>query len=244
MHKLVLLRSADSLWSEENRFAGWTDVGLSEKGVLDSRKAGKILKENGFTFDVGYTSYLKRAIRTLWLILDEMDLMWIPVTRSWRLNARHYGTLEGLKKSDVVKEHGEEKVLSWRRDYDVKPPILEKEDPRYPGNDIRYKELSSTNLPKSESLKDALNRVLPIWQQVIFPELRKKKNIIIVAHGNLIRALIKEFDKIPEKDISQLEIPHSIPLVYEFDDNFKPIKSYYLAEDDKVNQEKKRSRKI
>jgi 2,3-bisphosphoglycerate-dependent phosphoglycerate mutase len=226
MHKLVLVRSAESLLFDT--FVGWDDVGLSDKGVKDAREVGKILKKNGFIFDSGYTSYLKRAIRTLWIVLDEMDLMWIPVTRSWRLNERHYGALQGRKKSDAVAEFGEKQVNIWRRSFDVKPPQLEKEDPRYPGHDIKYKELSPTNMPKGESLKDAMNRVLPIWQQNIIPEIRKGKNVIVVGHGNMIRALVRELDKLSDESVLKLEIPLSTPLVYELDDNLKPIKHYYL----------------
>lgn len=242
MSKLILVRSAESLWTEDKRFVGWTDVGLSEKGVVDARLAGKMLKDHGIIIDCAYTSYLKRAIRTLWIILDEMDLMWIPATRSWRLNERHYGALEGMKKSEIIAKYGEDQVQKWRRSYDVKPPALDKEDERYPGKDIKYKELNPINLPKSESLKDAMNRALPMWQQAILPDLRKGKNVIVAAHGNVLRALIKELDKISDEDIVKLEIPLAIPLVYEFDDNFKPIKSHYLAEKKLVESEKKKSR--
>lgn len=242
MSKLILVRSAESVWTDEKRFVGWTDIGLSEKGVVDARAAGKMLKDKGIMIDCAYTSYLKRAIRTLWIMLDEMDLMWIPATRSWRLNERHYGALEGMKKSEIIAKYGEEQVQKWRRGYDAKPPALEKDDPRYPSHDIRYKDLNPVNLPKAESLKDAMNRALPMWQQAILPDLRKGKNVVVAAHGNVLRALIKELDNISDDDIVKLEIPLAIPLVYEFDENFKPVKSYYLGDKKNVETEKKKSR--
>jgi len=236
MEKLVLLRHGESVWNKENRFTGWTDVDLSERGIAEAKKAGQILKEEGYTFDVAYTSVLKRAIRTLWIVLDEMDLMWIPVYRSWRLNERHYGALQGLNKAEMAKKFGEEQVLIWRRSYDVPPPMLEKTDDRYPGNDPRYKELDEKDIPLTECLKDTVERFLPYWHEVIAPTISSGKRVIISAHGNSLRALVKYLDDISEQDIVKLNIPTGIPLIYELDDNLKPIKHYYLGDPEEVKR--------
>jgi len=230
MTKLVLLRHGESAWNKENRFTGWTDVDLSEKGIEEAGKAACYLKEGGFEFDIAYTSLLKRAIRTLWIVLDAMDLMWIPVYRSWRLNERHYGSLQGLNKSETAACYGEDKVLIWRRSFDVPPPSLEKTDPRYPGNDPRYKELDSKDIPLTESLKDTIARFLPYWHETIAPTVRSGKKVIIAAHGNSLRALVKYLDNISDDEIVKLNIPTGIPLVYELDNDLKPIRHYYLGD--------------
>ena len=232
--KLVLLRHGESIWNKENRFTGWTDVDLSKKGVEEARKAGQVLKERGYTFDVAFTSVLKRAIRTLWIVLDEMDLMWIPVYRSWRLNERHYGALQGLNKAETAAKYSEEQVLIWRRSYDIRPPSLEKTDERYPGNDPIYLELDKKNIPLTECLKDTVERFLPYWHEVLAPTIKSGKRVIISAHGNSLRALVKYFDHISDDDIVKLNIPTGIPLVYELDDELKPIKSYYLGDPEEV----------
>ncbi|MQY72489.1 MAG: 2,3-diphosphoglycerate-dependent phosphoglycerate mutase [Dehalococcoidia bacterium] len=234
MMKLVLLRHGESIWNRENRFTGWTDVDLSEKGVEEARKAGQVLKEKGHTFDVAFTSVLKRAIRTLWIVLDEMDLMWIPVYRSWRLNERHYGALQGLNKAETAAKYSEEQVLIWRRSYDIRPPSLEKTDERYPGNDPIYLDLAKKNIPLTECLKDTVERFLPYWHEVLAPMIKSGKRVIISAHGNSLRALVKYFDHISDEDIVKLNIPTGIPLVYELDDELKPIKSYYLGDPEEV----------
>jgi 2,3-bisphosphoglycerate-dependent phosphoglycerate mutase len=230
MLKLVLLRHGESTWNRENRFTGWTDVDLSEKGIQEARQAGRVLKERGYDFDLAFTSLLKRALRTLWIVQDEMDLMWLPVKKSWRLNERHYGALQGLNKSETAKKYGEAQVLIWRRSYDIPPPALEKDDDRYPGRDPRYSMLTSAQIPLSESLQDTYRRCLPYWHKSIAPALKAGKRIIVVAHGNSIRALVKYLDAVSEQDIVNLNIPTGIPLVYELDDNLKKIKSYYLAD--------------
>ncbi len=227
--KLVLLRHGESTWNKENRFTGWTDVDLSPKGITEARKAGRVLKEKGYTFDVAFTSVLKRAIRTLWLVLDEMDLMWIPVYRSWRLNERHYGALQGLNKAETAAKYGEEQVLVWRRSYDIRPPALEKTDKRYPGNDPIYRELDKKDIPLTECLKDTVERFLPYWHEVLAPTIKSGKRVIISAHGNSLRALVKYLDHVSDDDIVKLNIPTGIPLVYELDGELKPIKSYYLG---------------
>ena len=232
--KLVLLRHGESIWNKENRFTGWTDVDLSKKGVEEARKAGQVLKERGYTFDVAFTSVLKRAIRTLWLVLDEMDLMWIPVYRSWRLNERHYGALQGLNKAETAAKYSEEQVLIWRRSYDIRPPSLEKTDERYPGNDPIYLDLDKKNIPLTECLKDTVERFLPYWHEVLAPTIKSGKRVIISAHGNSLRALVKYLDHISDEDIVKLNIPTGIPLVYELDDELKPIKSYYLGDPEEV----------
>lgn len=231
MKRLVLLRHGESVWNKENRFTGWTDVDLSEKGKLEAQEAGRLLKKEGYFFDQAYTSVLKRAIRTLWITLDEMDLMWIPVERSWRLNERHYGALQGLNKSETAAKFGENQVHIWRRSYDVPPPALEKTDTRFPGKEKRYASLSSKELPLTECLKDTAERFLPFWHETIVPALKKDKKILIVAHGNSLRALVQYLDKMDNQSIIDLNIPTGIPLVYELDDkSFSPQKHYYLGD--------------
>ena len=234
MHKLVLLRHGQSQWNLDNRFTGWTDVDLTEQGVAEARECGRVLKENGFVFDIAYTSLLKRAIRTLWLTLDELDQMWIPVRRSWRLNERHYGALQGLNKSETAKEHGEEQVLVWRRAYDIAPPALAADDERYPGTDPRYAGLSTDDLPLTECLKDTVDRFLPYWHESIAAEVRAGKCILIAAHGNSLRALVKYLDDVSDEAILKMNIPTGMPLVYELDDDLKPIKNYYLGDEEAV----------
>jgi 2,3-bisphosphoglycerate-dependent phosphoglycerate mutase len=228
--KLVLLRHGESTWNRENRFTGWTDVDLSKKGIEEARKAGRLLKEKGLTFDVAFTSVLKRAIRTLWLVLDEMDLMWIPVYRSWRLNERHYGALQGLNKAETAAKFGEEQVLIWRRSYDIRPPSLEKTDARYPGNDPVYADLDKKDIPLTECLKDTVERFLPYWHEVLAPTVKSGRRTIISAHGNSLRALVKYLDHISDDEIVRLNIPTGIPLIYELDEEMKPLKSYYLGD--------------
>lgn len=234
MYKVVLLRHGESQWNKENRFTGWYDVDLSEKGVEEAKKAGKVLKENGFTFDLAYTSVLKRAIKTLNYTLDGLNLMWIPVIKSWRLNERHYGALQGLDKSETAAKHGEEMVKIWRRSYDIPPPALEKTDDRYPGNDPIYKDVDPKDIPATECLKDTVARFIPYWENTIAPEVKKGKKVIITAHGNSLRALVKYLDNVSEKDILELNIPTAMPLVYELDDNLKPIRHYYLGDAEEV----------
>jgi 2,3-bisphosphoglycerate-dependent phosphoglycerate mutase len=234
MYKLVLLRHGESTWNSENRFTGWTDVDLSEKGFQEAQEAGRVLKAEGYTFDLAYTSVLKRAIRTLWLTLDGMDLMWIPVIRDWRLNERHYGALQGLNKSETAAKFGEDQVKIWRRSYDIPPPPLEKTDPRYPGHEPRYKGLSEKELPLTECLKDTVARFLPSWHNSIAPEVRAGKRVLIAAHGNSLRALVMYLDNVSEGDIVSLNIPTAMPLVYELDENLKPVRSYYLGDPAKV----------
>lgn len=230
MIKLVLVRHGESLWNLENRFTGWTDVDLSENGLKEARRAGKILKKNGFVFDVAYTSVLKRAIRTLWIILYEMDLAWIPVFKSWRLNERHYGALQGLNKAETAKKYGGEQVHKWRRFVNVKPPELTKEDTRYPGNEYKYKDLNEEQIPLTENLADTERRVLEEWRGNIAQDLKAGKRVIISAHGNTLRALVKYLDDIPADNIADLNIPTGIPLVYELDEKLKPITHYYLSD--------------
>ncbi|MGA7877203.1 MAG: 2,3-diphosphoglycerate-dependent phosphoglycerate mutase [Desulfoferrobacter sp.] len=236
MMKLTLLRHGESLWNRENRFSGWTDVDLSGHGMIEAREAGKTLKSEGYYFDIAYTSVLKRAIRTLWIVLDELDQMWIPVERSWRLNERHYGALQGLNKAETAKRFGEDQVLLWRRSYDIKPPALEKTDERYPVHDPRYRELDDRDLPLSECLRDTVERFLPYWQGSIAPSVKAGKSVIIVAHGNSLRALVKYLDHVSDKDIVTLNIPTGIPLVYELDKELRPIKHYYLGNSENVEQ--------
>jgi 2,3-bisphosphoglycerate-dependent phosphoglycerate mutase len=234
MIKLVLLRHGESTWNRENRFTGWTDVDLSDKGRQEAKEAGEVLRASGYTFDVAYTSVLKRAIRTLWIVLDEMDLMWIPVHRSWRLNERHYGALQGLNKAETAAKFGEEQVKIWRRSYDIRPPALTPEDERYPGRDPRYASLSKSELPLTECLKDTVIRFLPLWQETIVPEIQAGKRVLIAAHGNSLRALVKYLDHISDQDIVELNIPTGMPLVYELDDNLKAVNRYYLGDPEKV----------
>ena len=231
MYKLVLLRHGESIWNKENRFTGWTDVDLSEKGRQEAWQAGETLKQEGYTFDVAFTSVLKRAIRTLWITLDQMDLMWIPIHREWRLNERHYGALQGLNKAESAQQMGEEQVKLWRRSYDVPPPPLDKSDERYPGHDPRYKNLDETELPLSECLKDTVERFLPLWEDQITPMIKQGQKVIIAAHGNSLRALAKYLDDISDEEIIGLNIPTGMPLVYELDTNLKPIRHYYLGDE-------------
>jgi 2,3-bisphosphoglycerate-dependent phosphoglycerate mutase len=234
MPSLVLLRHGESQWNLENRFTGWVDVDLSPKGVEEARKGGRTLREQGYVFDVAYTSVLKRAIRTLWLTLDEMDQMWIPIYHSWRLNERHYGALQGLNKAEMAAKYGEQQVHIWRRSYDVRPPALEPTHPMYPGNDARYKDLAPANIPLTECLKDTVARFLPSWHDVIAPAIRSGRRVIIVAHGNSLRALVKYLEDIPDDAITGLNIPTGIPLLYELDDNLKPLRSTYLGDETEI----------
>jgi len=236
MMKVVLLRHGESDWNKQNRFTGWTDVDLSEKGIAEAKEGARVLKEQGYTFDIAYTSVLKRAIRTLWIVMDEMDLMWIPVYRSWRLNERHYGALQGLNKAETAEKYGEAQVKVWRRSYDIRPPALEPTDPRYPGFDPRYKSLSQQELPLTECLKDTVARFLPYWHEVIAPAVKTGQRVIIAAHGNSLRALVKYLDNIPEQDIVELNIPTGMPLVYELDQDLKPLRSYYLGDPEQVRK--------
>jgi 2,3-bisphosphoglycerate-dependent phosphoglycerate mutase len=230
MIKLVLLRHGQSTWNQENRFTGWTDVDLTEQGVSEARDAGRLLKEQGFQFDVAYTSLLKRAIRTLWIVLDDLDAMWIPVHRSWRLNERHYGALQGLNKAETAEKYGDEQVLIWRRSYDVPPPALDAGDERFEGGDPRYASLAPGEMPRAECLKDTVERFLPYWHQSIAPAIRSGKRAIIAAHGNSLRALVKYLDDIPDTEIVSRNIPTGMPLVYELDESLSPLNSYYLGD--------------
>ena len=236
MHKLVLVRHGESTWNKENRFSGWTDVDLSEKGVDEAHEAGRTLRKEGYMFDVAYTSVLKRAIRTLWILLDELDQMWITVHNSWRLNERHYGALQGLNKAEMAAKYGEEQVLVWRRSYDVRPPTLELSDERYPGSDPRYRNVSKSDIPLCESLKDTVSRFLPYWHDTLAPAITSGKRVLIAAHGNSLRALVKYLDNLSETDIVKLNIPTGIPLVYELSENLKPIKHYYLGDEEKIRK--------
>lgn len=234
--KLVLLRHGESIWNKENKFTGWTDVDLSERGRIEASQAGKVLKSKGYTFDLAYTSVLKRAIRTLWIVLDEMDLMWIPVHRSWRLNERHYGALQGLNKSETAAKYGDEQVLIWRRSYNICPPELEKNDERYPGHDARYQHLTENDLPRTESLETTVKRFVPYWEDVIAKDVRGGKNVLIAAHGNSLRALVKHLDDMSEDEIINLNIPTGVPLVYELNPNLTPIKHYYLGDPEAIRK--------
>ncbi|MEJ2767344.1 2,3-diphosphoglycerate-dependent phosphoglycerate mutase [Mycetohabitans sp. B46] len=230
MYKLVLIRHGESTWNKENRFTGWVDVDLTDKGAAEARQAGVLLKQAGYTFDIAYTSMLKRAIRTLWHVQDEMDLMYIPVVHSWRLNERHYGALSGLNKAETAAQYGDEQVLIWRRSYDTPPPALEPSDPRTSYDDPRYAKVARELLPLTECLKDTVARVLPIWNESIAPAIKSGRNVLIAAHGNSIRALVKYLDDISDIDIVGLNIPNGVPLVYELDEALKPIKHYYLGD--------------
>jgi 2,3-bisphosphoglycerate-dependent phosphoglycerate mutase len=232
--KLVLIRHGESTWNKANRFTGWTDVDLSEKGREEAREGGQVLRAGGYTFDVAYTSVLKRAIRTLWTVLDEMDLMWIPVQRSWRLNERHYGALQGLNKAETAAKYGEDQVKIWRRSYDIPPPELTPQDERYPGHDPRYKSLGKEELPLTECLKDTVARFLPLWTDTIAPAIHSGQKVLIAAHGNSLRALVKYLDGVSEAEIVELNIPTGMPLVYELDDDLKPLNRYYLGDPEKV----------
>ncbi|OQW93048.1 MAG: phosphoglyceromutase [Beggiatoa sp. IS2] len=236
MYKVVLIRHGESVWNKENRFTGWTDVDLSEKGIQEATQGGQLLKKEGFVFDVAFTSVLRRAIKTLWIVLDQMDLMWIPVNHTWRLNERHYGALQGLNKTETAQKHSEEQVKIWRRSYDIPPPPLEKSDPRHPGNDPRYKTLAQQELPLTECLKDTVARFMPAWNDAIAPTIKQGKRVIIAAHGNSLRALVKYLDNVSEEDIINLNIPTGMPLVYELDANLCPIKHYYLGDEEAVRK--------
>jgi 2,3-bisphosphoglycerate-dependent phosphoglycerate mutase len=236
MYTIVLLRHGESVWNKENRFTGWTDVDLSEKGVVEAHEAGRLLKEGKFMFDVAFTSVLKRAIRTLWIVLDDLDLMWVPVYRNWRLNERHYGALQGLDKVETAEKHSEEQVHIWRRSYDVRPPLLDENDQRYPGNDAMYKNLQKEDLPRGECLKDTVERFLPYWQEVIVPAIVSGERVLIVAHGNSLRALVKHLDSVSDEEITGLNIPTGVPLVYELDKDLRPVTHYYLGDQDVVRK--------
>lgn len=235
-HKLVLVRHGQSTWNLENRFTGWTDVDLTEQGREEAHMAGRLLRENGYTFDIAFTSVLKRAIRTLNIILEEMDLDWIPVVRAWQLNERHYGALQGLNKAEMAAKFGEEQVKLWRRSYDVPPPALDWNDERHPRFDPRYADLKPEQLPSTESLKITLERVLPYWHSTIAPTIQSGKRVLIVAHGNSLRALVKYLDNISDQEITELNIPTGIPLVYELDADLKPVTHYYLADEETVRK--------
>jgi 2,3-bisphosphoglycerate-dependent phosphoglycerate mutase len=236
MYRLVLLRHGESTWNNENRFTGWTDVDLSDKGRAEAAEAGRLMAAEKFEFDVAYTSVLKRAIRTLWIGLDTMDLMWIPVIRSWRLNERHYGSLQGLNKAETAAAHGEAQVKIWRRSYDIPPPPLTPEDPRHPSHDRRYTSLAPRELPLTESLKDTVNRFLPLWHETIAPDIKVGKRVLIAAHGNSLRALVKYLDNVSEQDIVELNIPTGVPLVYLLNDELKPLQKFYLGDAEAVKK--------
>jgi 2,3-bisphosphoglycerate-dependent phosphoglycerate mutase len=236
MTKLVLLRHGESQWNLDNRFTGWTDVDLSPKGVREGHEAARLLGEGGYVFDLAFTSVLKRAIRTLWIVLDDMDLMWIPVERSWRLNERHYGDLQGLNKAETAAKFGAAQVKVWRRSYDTPPPPLRADDPRHPGKDPRYASLAPSELPLCESLKDTVARFLPYWHEAIVPELRRGRRVLIAAHGNSLRALVKYLDAIPDSEIVELNIPTGVPLVYELDQDLKATRHYYLGDPEAVRR--------
>ena len=234
MKKLVLIRHGESTWNKENRFTGWTDVGLSEKGIEEAVQGGRTLAKEGYVFDVAHTSVLKRAIKTLWIVLEEMDLMWIPVFNSWRLNERHYGALQGLNKAEMVEKHGMEQVQIWRRSYDIRPPALDPGDSRYSGKDPRYAGMRPGDIPLTECLKDTVERFMPYWHETVAPAVRAGKRVLIAAHGNSLRALVKYLDNVSEPEIVGLNIPTGIPLVYELDDDLSPVRSYYLGDPEAV----------
>ena len=234
MYKLVMIRHGESLWNKENRFTGWKDVELSEKGISEARAAGKLLKAEGFDFDEAFTSVLKRAISTLWIILDEMDRMWIPETKSWRLNERHYGALQGLNKVETAEKYGEEQVHIWRRSYDIRPPELGETDERFLGGDPRYSEISPDDFPRAECLKDTVARAIPYFESVILPRIRAGSRVLLAAHGNSIRAIVKHLDGVSDADIVGLNIPTGVPLVYELDDAMRPIRNYYLGDPEAI----------
>jgi 2,3-bisphosphoglycerate-dependent phosphoglycerate mutase len=236
MYKVVLLRHGESIWNKENLFTGWTDVDLSDKGREEAAQAGRTLKEQGYSFDIAFTSVLKRAIRTLWIAMDQMDLLWIPVEHDWRLNERHYGALQGLNKAETASKYGEEQVKVWRRSYDIPPPALEGTDPRYPGHDPRYHNLTKQQLPLTECLKDTVDRVLPNWNEVIAPSIKSGKKVLIAAHGNSLRALVKYLEDVPDEQIVDLNIPTGVPMVQELDDNLKSIRHYYLGDAAQIEQ--------
>lgn len=236
MYKLVLIRHGESLWNQENRFTGWHDVDLTSKGLVQAQKAGQLLQEAGFMFDVAYTSLLTRAIRTLWIILDEMNLLYIPTYRHWRLNERHYGALQGLNKAETAAKHGEEQVRIWRRSFDISPPALDESDARFPGHDPRYQALDKRVLPRTESLLTTIERVLPYWHDVIVPAIRSGKRVIIAAHGNSLRALVKYLDGLSEEAVLKLNIPTGVPLVYELDRNLQAFKREYLGDSAEIQK--------
>jgi 2,3-bisphosphoglycerate-dependent phosphoglycerate mutase len=236
VYKIVLLRHGESIWNKENLFTGWTDVDLSEKGIEEAKEAGIALKDHGLTFDLVFTSVLKRAIRTSWIVLDEMDLMWISIKHDWRLNERHYGALQGLNKAETVAKYGERQVKLWRRSYEVRPPGLDETDPRYPGKDPRYKNLPHQQLPLTECLKDTVQRFLPCWHELIAPSIRSGKQILIAAHGNSLRALVKYLEDIPDQDIVDINIPTGAPMVQELDDDLKSVRHYYLGDPTRIQQ--------
>ena len=235
-YTLVLVRHGQSTWNLENRFTGWTDVGLTEQGAQEALDGGRLLREGGYTFDMAYTSVLKRAIKTLWIVMEEMELEWIPVVRAWQLNERHYGALQGLNKAEMAAKFGEEQVKIWRRSYDTPPPALEPDDPRHPRFDRRYAGLSASELPASECLKDTVNRMLPYWHNTIAPSVKEGKRVLVAAHGNSLRALVKYLDNISDQDIVGLNIPTGIPLVYELSEDLRPIKSFYLGDPEAVKK--------
>jgi len=236
MHRLVLVRHGESTWNKENRFTGWTDVDLSERGVQEAHEAGRTLQKEAYVFDVAFTSVLKRAIRTLWIMLDELDQMWIPVHNHWRLNERHYGALQGLNKAEMASKYGEKQVLLWRRSYDMRPPPLERNDERYPGSDPRYKDLNEKEIPMCESLKDTVNRFLPYWHETLAPTISSGKRVLVSAHGNSLRALVKYLDNLSEETVVNLNIPTGIPLIYELSDDLKPVRHYYLGNEEKIRE--------
>ncbi|KAL9648038.1 hypothetical protein ABK040_012092 [Willaertia magna] len=236
VYKLVLIRHGESEWNKENRFTGWYDCGLSETGLKEANEAGDILLKEGYEFDVAYTSYLKRAIKTLWIILEKMDMMYLDVIKHWRLNERHYGSLQGLNKSETTEKHGEEQVKIWRRSYDIPPPALDESDDRYPGKERKYRNLKSDELPKTESLALTVERVIPYWNDEIAPMIKSGKKVLIAAHGNSLRALVKYLDNISNEEIVELNIPTGVPLVYELDDDLKPLKHYYLGDQELIQQ--------
>ena len=234
MYKIVIIRHGITEWA--TKFTGWTDIDVTQSGIEETKKYGKKLKELGYSFDLSYTSYLKRAIRTLWTVLDEMDLLWIPMIKDWRMNERHYGALQGLNKAETATKYGEEQVAIWRRSYDVAPPLLELSDPRHPSNDSKYKGISPSDLPTGESLKDTIERFIPYWKSEVEPQITKGKKIIVSLHSNSLRALIKYLDNLSSEEIMKVNVPYCIPLVYELDENLKPIKHYYLAPDEEVQR--------
>ena len=234
MYKIAIIRHGITEWA--TKFTGWTDIDVTQSGIEETKKYGKKLKELGYSFDLSYTSYLKRAIRTLWTVLDEMDLLWIPMIKDWRMNERHYGALQGLNKAETATKYGEEQVAIWRRSYDVAPPLLELSDPRHPSNDSKYKGISPSDLPTGESLKDTIERFIPYWKSEVEPQITKGKKIIVSLHSNSLRALIKYLDNLSSEEIMKVNVPYCIPLVYELDENLKPIKHYYLAPDEEVQR--------
>lgn len=236
MKKIVLLRHGESIWNQENRFTGWTDVDLTEKGMEEARRAGDLLKKEGFLFDKAYTSYLKRAVKTLNVVLDRMNLDWIPVEKSWRLNEKHYGALQGLNKSETAREYGDEQVLIWRRSYDIAPPALSEDDPRNPRFDIRYREVPASDLPRTESLKDTVERILPYWKDTIFPSLERAGQLLIAAHGNSLRGIIKYLKHISDEAIVHLNLPTAVPYVFEFDDQLNLTKDYFLGDPEEIKK--------